>query len=246
MEETLLEAEMIRIHLSQEAQEELESFRRQASSKDSEKALMILMSSEGQSVPQIARILKRNPHTVRDWLKRYRRHGIKGLKRKFSPGRPDKKRRKLMRHIERIISDSPTSHGYQDHVWTVPLIAHDATRKLGITISGDTVIRALKDMNYTYKRPSKTIPATTPSRQEKQMAIRKMLAEIEALSKEEECVIYALDESHFSTEPYLVRGWFKKRWPPQDSDESQKRKSHILWMLESHDKKVLLEKIHEI
>ena len=63
MEETLLEAEMIRIQLSQEAREELESFRRQASSKDSEKALMILMNSEGQSVPKIARILKRNPHT---------------------------------------------------------------------------------------------------------------------------------------------------------------------------------------
>jgi len=26
-----------------------------------------------------------------------------------------------------------------------------------------------------------------------------------------ETEIYALDESHFSTEPYLVRGWFKKR-----------------------------------
>ena len=237
---------MIKIQLSQEGRVELESFRRQASSKDSEKALMILMSSEGQSVPQIARVLKRNPHTVRDWLKRYRSHGIKGLKRKFSPGRPDRKRRELIRHIENIISDSPTLHGYQDNAWTVPLIAHDTTKKLGITISGDTVIRALKDMNYTYKRPSKTVPGTAPSRQEKQIAIRKMLDEIKDLTKEEECVIYALDESHFSTEPYLVRGWFKKRWPPQNSDGSQKRKSHILWMFESHDKKVLLEKIQEI
>jgi len=116
----------------------------------------------------------------------------------------------------------------------------------GITISGDTVIRALKDMNYTYKRPSKTIPGAAPSRQEKQMAIRKPLAEIKALSKEEECVIYALDESHFSTEPYLVRGWFKKRWTPQDRDKLQERKSHILWMLKSGDTEVLLEEVKTI
>jgi len=237
---------MIKIRLSSENRAEIESFRRQASSRNSEKALMILTSAEGQSVPQIAKILKRNPHTVRDWLKRYRDHGIKGLKRRFSPGRPDRKRRELIRHIESIISDSPTSHGYQDNAWTVPLIAYDATKKLGITISKDTVIRALKDMGYTYKRPSKTVPGTAPSRQEKQLTIRKMVDEIKDLSKQEECVIYALDESHFSTEPYLVRGWLKKRWPPQDSDRSQKRKSHILWMLESRDTKVLLEKIQEI
>ena len=75
------------------------------------------------------------------------------------------------------------------------------------------------------------------------MSIKKMLNEIDVIIKDKDSVIYALDESHFSTEPYLVQGWFFKRWSPPDMHQQQKRKSHILWMLESKDKKVLLEAI---
>ena len=75
------------------------------------------------------------------------------------------------------------------------------------------------------------------------MSIKKMLNEIEVIIKNKSSVIYALDESHFSTEPYLVQGWFFKRWPPPDMLQQQKGKSHIFWMLESKDKKILLEAI---
>ena len=134
---------------------------------------MVLMNAEGRSVPQIARLLKRHPHTVRDWLKRYKAYGIKGLKREFSPGRPNEKRKKLMEYIETILSDPPTIHGYQENTWTVPLITHAAKRDLNMEVSKDTVIRALKDMGYTYKRPAKTVPGTAPSPEEKRTAIRR-------------------------------------------------------------------------
>ena len=237
---------MIRVQLSDNQRMELENFRRQASSKDSEKALMVLMNAEGRSVPQVAKLLKRHPHTVRDWLKRYQAYGIKGLKREFSPGRPNDKRKKLMEYIETIISDLPTIHGYQENTWTVSLITHAAKRDLNMEVSKDTVIRALKDMGYTYKRPAKTVPGTAPSPEEKRTAIRQIVNEILEIIKRKDCEIYALDESHFSTEPYLVQGWFKKRWPPQDSDTFQAGKSHILWLLESSHTKILLEKIQAV
>jgi len=83
---------MIKVSINKGQKKELERYRKLASSKDSEKALMILLNSDGLGVIQIAKILKRNPHTIRDWLKRYIASGIKGLDRKYSPGRPDKKR----------------------------------------------------------------------------------------------------------------------------------------------------------
>lgn len=234
---------MIKISISSDEREELEQFRRLSSSKDSEKALMILLCSEGQKVDQIATVLKRNPHTVRDWLKRYKESGIKGLSRNYSPGRPDEKRSKIKEHIAAIISSSPVEHGYNDHVWSVPLIAHDARQKLKITVSNDTVNRALNSMGYSYKRPSKTVPARAPSRDAKKQAIDSMIEGIKTLLSEAETEIYALDESHFSTEPYLVRGWFKKRWPPQNRNERQAGESYVLWMLESRNTKILLEEI---
>jgi len=206
---------MIRVQLTKNQQEAIEKFRRQASSKDSEKALMVLMSADGSNVSEISTLLRRNPHTVRNWLKRYKKRDLAGLSRKFSPGRPNEKRNAVKGHIKEIISQSPE---YVDRVWTVPLITHDIKKKLAISISNDTVIRALKDLGYSYKRPSKTMPAKAPTREEK-------------------------IGSHFSTEPYLVKGWFFKRWPPPDMLQQQERKSHILWMLEFKDKKVLLEAI---
>jgi len=237
------EVVMIKVSITSEQRKELEQFRALASSKDSEKALMVLLNSEGKTVAQIAESLKRNPHTVRDWLKRYNTKGIKGLNRKYSPGRPDKKRAKLKKHIQDILTSSPTEHGYQDHVWSVPLIAHDAAQKLGLSVSGDTVTRALNAMGYSYKRPAKTVPARAPDKKEKAAKVKSMIEAIKDILSKGDAEIYALDESHFSTEPYLVRGWFKKRWPPQNRNKQQKGKSHILWMLESGDTKVLLEEV---
>lgn len=234
---------MIRVRLTKNQQEEIEKFRRQASSKDSEKALMVLMNADGSNVSEISTLLRRNPHTVRNWLKRYKRRSLAGLSRRFSPGRPNEKRNAVKGHIKEIISHSPELYGYVDRVWTVPLITHDIKKKLNISISNDTVVRALKDSGYSYKRPSKTMPPAAPTREEKIGLIKKMLNEIAAIIKDKDSVIYALDESHFSTEPYLVQGWFFKRWPPPDMLQQQKRKSHIFWMLESKDKKVLLEAI---
>jgi transposase len=237
---------MIKVSITKEQQKALEQFRSLASSKDSEKALMILLSSEGQKVSQIAKTLKRNPHTIRDWLKRYNADGIKGLSRKYSPGRPDKKRAKLKVHIQEILVDSPVEHGYQDQVWSVPLIVHDAALKLALSVSGDTVTRALNAMGYSYKRPVKTVPARAPNKKEKAERVESMVEEIKGILSKGETEIYALDESHFSTEPYLVRGWFKKRWPPQDRDKLPKGKSHILWMLKSGDTEILQEEVKTI
>lgn len=234
---------MIKASISTEQRKELSQFRALASSVDSEKALMVLLSSEGKKVSEISQILKRNPHTVRDWIKRYNATGIKGLNRKYSPGRPDEKRAILKAHIHDVLLDSPIDHGYQDQVWSVPLIVYDVATKLSLSVSGMTVTRTLSNMGYSYKRPTKTVPARAPSKEEKLEKIQSMLEGIKGILSGGDTEIYALDESHFSTEPYLVRGWFKKRWPPQNRNKLQEGKSHILWVLKSGDTEVLLEEV---
>ena len=84
---------------------------------------MVLLNGEGKSAPQpqIAKLLKRHPHTGRDWIKRYIAYGIQGFNRKFSLGRPIDKRKKIMEYIETIISDSPLMHGFQENAWIVLL-----------------------------------------------------------------------------------------------------------------------------
>ena len=63
---------MLEFRLSNEQWLELKKIRKQASSKDSGKALMAQLSNDGKTVPEIALMLKRNQHTIRNWLKRYK------------------------------------------------------------------------------------------------------------------------------------------------------------------------------
>jgi hypothetical protein len=78
------------------------------------------------------------------------------------------------------------------------------------TFHEDTIERALKEMDYTYKRSAKGVSEKAPGKEEKKEAITRLIAEIMEFEKQHDCEIFALDESHFSTEPYLIRGWQKK------------------------------------
>jgi transposase len=237
---------MIRVDLSEMDKHQLENLRRQASAKDSEKILMILLNAEGKSPPEIGHILKRHSHTVRDWLKRYIQGGSAELKRKYSPGRPTEKRDRVIEAIEEVLSFSPQTYGYPEAVWTIPLLAHYLEVERKIKVSDDTIERSLKQAGFSYKRPSKAVSAKAPSKEEKAAAIARLIEKIKALLKEPDWEVYTLDESHFSTEPYLIRGWFKKRWPPSDPGFTGTRAKHLLWLLETKDTKILLEKVSRV
>jgi len=202
---------MIKACLNEQELVELYALRRQASSQDSEKALMVLLSNEGKNISEIAITIKRHPHTVRQWIKRYNSDGLIGLNRKYSAGRPREKRDAVKKVIQEIITKSPTDFGYVDYVWSIQLITHYLQEKNDIFTSKYTVQRSLKELNYSYKRPSKQPPERAPNREDKLAAIEEIITQIQAIVSDKESEIFALDESHFSTEPYLIRGWFFKR-----------------------------------
>ncbi len=52
------------------------------------RCLMILLFSERQSVPQIARLLRFSDDAVRYWIRRYEAEGIEGLSTRPRSGRP--------------------------------------------------------------------------------------------------------------------------------------------------------------
>ena len=237
---------MIKIQLTEKEIIKLKKLRKQASSNDSEKILMVLLSHEGFSPPSISKRLKRHPHTVRQWLKRFQSQGLMGLQRHFSPGRPDEKRKAVKEILTEILSVEPTFYGYKEFLWSVPLIVHYLKNSCDTVVSNDTVERALKAIGFSYKRPSKSVSPKAPDKETKKATVEKIVSEIKELMAGGEWEIFALDESHFSTEPYIVRGWIKKRWPPENCGSDKTRKRHVLWCIESKDTKILLEKISTV
>ena len=66
--------------------------------------------------------------------------------------------------------------------------------------------RALKDAGGSYKRPKKSMPFTALSKEEKLLRVNTILSEVKEMISKEQTEVFAVDASHFSTEPCLIKG----------------------------------------
>lgn len=81
--------------------------------------LIILLSAEGKSVPEISQTVNLHPINVRKWIHRYTSNGIGGLRSGKSPGRPPLFSSKQRRQISKIASTSPRSLGLNFSRWSL-------------------------------------------------------------------------------------------------------------------------------
>lgn len=198
---------MIRILLSEEDKAALSRLRRDQKSNICERAHYVLLSDSGKSVSEIATHLSRNGHTIRLWLKRYLEEGIAGLKTKKQPGRPAKKALAIESRVQELLSKSPQDYGYQEAGWQINLL-RDWFAKQGIHACDNTIVKSLNKLGYVYKRFSKTLPENAPTPEQKKVRISEIVGEISKYCATDVEIMF-VDESHFSNQPYVNRGWFK-------------------------------------
>jgi len=232
---------MIRLQLSSNEIKELSRLRNKTSDARSESALIILLSHQGLSVSEISEQIYRNEHTVRLWLKRYIKEGIKGLQRKYSSGRPPRQRMELLDNLGKWLSDDPSVYGYNTSEWTVSLIRDMFEKKSGKKISEDTVERALKRSDFSYRKAKKGVSLNAPSKEEKIERIENLIEEIKTFIGNEKANIISLDETHLSSEPYLIKGWYKKN-STYFTDAQEKGELYDFWSLEYQGTTIILEK----
>jgi transposase len=157
---------MIRLILSLEEQALLEQTRRTRPPL-AERCHYVLLNAQGWSVPQIARRLDRNEHTIRTWLKAYRTAGLKGLQNTPQSGRPATTGQRVSAHIEQLLAHSPSHFGSIEDGWTVDLL-RDYLAQHQAPASDATVRRQLQAGDWVYKRFAQTVPRNAPSAEKKQ------------------------------------------------------------------------------
>jgi transposase len=163
---------MIRLVLSPEEEALVEQTRRTRPHL-AERCHYVLLNAQGWSVPQIARRLDRNAHTIRTWLKAYRRAGLKGLQNTLQPGRPATTGQRVSAHLEQLLAHSPSHFGYIEAGWTVDLL-RDYLAQHQAPASDATVRRQLRAGDWVYKRFAKTVPRDAPSAEKKKPGWQKL------------------------------------------------------------------------
>lgn len=199
---------MIRISLTEKERSELMRLRLKKNTNIGERAHYVLLCAEGKSAPEIAGYLDRNIITIRLCLNRYLQDGPAGLKTKKPPGRPAQKAPAIESHLEELLSHTPQDYGYQETGWQLNVLK-DWFSKQGLHACDNTIVKSLNRLGYVYKRFSKTIPKNAPSSEKKKSRIREIVESI-GQNKPSDIEVLFVDETHFSNQPYVSRGWFKK------------------------------------
>ncbi|MEZ4678976.1 MAG: helix-turn-helix domain-containing protein [Caldilineaceae bacterium] len=81
--------------------------------------MIILLSAEGKSVPEISQTVNLHPINVRKWIHRYGANGVSGLRSGKSPGRPKLFTSKQRLQISQIAGTSPRQLGLNFSRWSL-------------------------------------------------------------------------------------------------------------------------------
>jgi transposase len=60
--------------------------------------------------------------------------------------------------IKRVIGEPPTEEGYNASRWTAPRLARHLEKELGVEVHPETVRRALRRLQFSWKRPRRKLP----------------------------------------------------------------------------------------
>ena len=233
---------IVTLELTAEQRKQLKDLQNNGSGLMRERSLAILHCAEGRRITWIAHALNRQVLTIRTWIARFREAGVSGLNRSYSPGRPSVRETEFRPKVEEYLSSSPRSYGWYEDLWSMTLIKQQLQKDTGKNVSISTLERLLKDCGYSYKRPRKGVPSTAPSKDEKLARVQEIARDILSMSKSSDVEVMFVDESHFSTEPYVIRGWHRKGEDFFPRDEPQTGIRVGFWRIQTSDKVILLEK----
>jgi transposase len=136
----------------------LKQLARRAVGRVSERIRMVLLSSRGYSIAQIAAIFECEEATVRHWLERFQEEKESGLQDRPRSGRPrtaGPAARQLIRHA---LQQAPAESGHPFGYWTTRTLAAHLAQRAGVRLSAATVRRVLHALRYRWRRPRLTLP----------------------------------------------------------------------------------------
>ncbi len=132
-----------------------------------ERALIILHSHHGKTVPEIQKELLRARNTVLHWIRRFNHFGLTGLENRKPPGAKEKFTPEVRKQIAEIASSDPQDLGLDFKSWSLSKLREFLIEEGVIeSISIESVRICLLKESVPLKRPVKKAKAVRRPGQE--------------------------------------------------------------------------------
>jgi transposase len=134
---------------------------------------MILLAAEQHLVAsEIAKIVRSDPDTVVNWLKRYLAEGINGLADAPRSGSPSKVTPEYREQLVQAVRQRPRSLDQPYSLWTLQRLADFMAERTGIRIEAETVRVYLKAAGIVLSRPQHKITSPDPEYEVKKRRLK--------------------------------------------------------------------------
>src|SRR5215208_7432188 len=117
------------------------------------RAHALLLLTEGHSVVAVARLFATAPHRVRAWRARFLTSGRHGLADQPRPGRPPKLDAAALAFLRAALEANLRAYWLPVTIWSIRDLREVLRRHLGIEVCPHTVWRAVRGLDYRYRRP---------------------------------------------------------------------------------------------
>lgn len=121
------------------------------------RAQMVLLSSDGYPVSEIATITHQSDDTVRHWLRRFLDQGWRGLLEAPRSGRPAAITPAVEQFLHECLQGTPRDFRISRPSWTTDLLARVVRRKLKIDVTGECIRQHLERIEGVCRRPTWTV-----------------------------------------------------------------------------------------
>lgn len=117
------------------------------------RAQAVLLVEEGHSQASAARLFQTSAYRVHVWQERFAREGRAGLMDRPRGGRPHALSDADRAFLEEALERGPQTFGLPMTVWSIRDLQALLVRERGVTVSVDTVHRAVRALGFRSRRP---------------------------------------------------------------------------------------------
>jgi transposase len=115
--------------------------------------IILLAGEQRMTAPAIAKIVRTDDQTPRNWFKRWMAEGREGLKDRPMPERPAKVTRAFKEQVLTAVRCRPRALGQPYSMWTYQRLADYMAEQTGLRVSYETIRRVLAAADIVLSRP---------------------------------------------------------------------------------------------
>jgi transposase len=113
------------------------------------------LKQQGWSQQEIADALGVSKGAVSQWMKRGRKEGVEGLRRRIAPGAKPRLSEEERAKLPELLARGAPAHGFRGDVWTCGRVAEVIWREFGVRYHPAHVSRLVRALGLSLQKPER-------------------------------------------------------------------------------------------